>query len=169
MQDRLQDLARRLQQQGATVAEYLAANGEDQAAFVERLRVGAERAVRADLALRAVVAAEDVTASDEELDAEVQRLAEGTKQQAAALRKDLERRGVLEAVRSDIARRKAVQLLVDHAAVVDEDGNPVELDLPSADVADGGPASESDDGDEHPDAEPHEADEAAELEEEPPA
>ena len=46
------------------------------------------------------------------------------------MRKDLERRGVIEAVRSDIARGKALRFLVDHAEVVDEDGNTVDLTLP---------------------------------------
>jgi trigger factor len=176
MQDRLQDLARRLQQQGATIAEYLAASGEDQAAFLERLRGGAVRAVRADLALRAVIAAEQIAATDDELEAEVHRLAESMEQEPATLRKDLERRGVLEAVRSEVARRNAVQFLVDHAAVVDESGNPVELDLPSASgetTGEGGGAAldlgdDGHDHQDHQDAEPHEADEAAELEEEPP-
>ena len=117
-----------------------------------------------------MIAGEQIAATDDELDAEVQRLAESMEQEPATLRKDLGRRGVLEAVRSEIARRKAVQFLVDHAAVVDEDGNLVELDLPSADGEDGGPAVDlGDDGHDHPDAEPHEADEMAELEEEPPA
>ncbi len=43
------------------------------------------------------------------------------------MRRELERGGVLEAVRSDIARGKALQFLVDHAEVVDEEGNPVDI------------------------------------------
>ena len=43
------------------------------------------------------------------------------------MRKDLERRGVVEAVRSDLERGKALAFLIDHATVVDEDGNPVDL------------------------------------------
>jgi hypothetical protein len=48
----------------------------------------------------------------------------------AKVRKDLERRGVIEAVRSDIARGKALAFLMDHAEVVDADGNTVDLSLP---------------------------------------
>jgi hypothetical protein len=36
----------------------------------------------------------------------------------------------LEAVRSEIARGKALEHLVEHATVVDESGNPVDLTLP---------------------------------------
>jgi hypothetical protein len=46
------------------------------------------------------------------------------------VRRDLERRGILEAVRSDIARGKTVRYLVDHAEVVDEAGNPLDLKVP---------------------------------------
>ena len=60
--------------------------------------------MRADLALRAVIAQEEIEATDDELDAEIERVAERFDEKPAQVRKDLERRGVLEAVRSDIAR-----------------------------------------------------------------
>jgi len=86
--------------------------------------------VRADLALRAVIVQEQIEATDDELTAEIERVAERFDEKPAQVRKDLERRGVLEAVRSDIARSKALQFLVDHAEVVDANGNPVDLTLP---------------------------------------
>jgi hypothetical protein len=46
------------------------------------------------------------------------------------VRKDLERRGVVQAVRSDLERSKALSFLIDHATVVDEEGNPVDLSPP---------------------------------------
>jgi trigger factor len=51
------------------------------------------------------------------------------------VRRDLDQRGVMEAVRSDIARGKALQLLVDNATVTDETGSPVDLTLPGGDAA----------------------------------
>ena len=90
-------------------------------------------AVRADLALRAVVNQEHIEATDDDVDREVDRLAERLGAKPAKVRRDLERGGMFEAVRSDIARGKALQLLVDHADVVDESGNPVDLTLPEAD------------------------------------
>ncbi len=51
------------------------------------------------------------------------------------MRKELGKRGALEAVRSDLARGKALQFLVDHATVVDEAGNPVDLTLPEGEAA----------------------------------
>jgi trigger factor len=132
MEHRLHDLAHRLEEQGVgmTIPQYLVAIGQDPNEYVEELRTHANRVVRSDLALRSVIAQEEISATDDELEAEVVRIAEGVEQKPAKVRKDLERRGVLEAVRSDIARGKAVAFLVDHATVVDEAGNTVDLSLP---------------------------------------
>ena len=132
MERRLHDMAHRLEEQmkGLTIPQYLAMTGQDQQEFVDTLRASAKEAVRADLALRAVIVQEQIEATDDELTAEIERVAERFDEKPAQVRKDLERRGVLEAVRSDIARSKALQFLVDHAEVVDANGNPVDLTLP---------------------------------------
>ncbi len=147
MERRLHDLAHRLEEQGIrmTIPQYLAATGQDQQEFVDSVRVGATEAVRADLALRAVIAQEEIAATDEEVDAEVDRLAEQLNEKPAKVRKDLERRGVIEAVRSDIARGKALAFLMDHAEVVDADGEPVDLSLPQPEApAEGSEGADSD-------------------------
>ncbi len=142
MERRLHDLVHRLEAQGATVEQYLAATGQEQDAFIAALREGSTAGVRADLALRAVVAQEGIEAADEEVDVEVERLAERFGEKPQKVRRDLERRGAIEAVRSDLARGKALQFLVEHATVVDEDGNPVDLTLPDGGSPDGGPGEE---------------------------
>jgi trigger factor len=126
---RLRDMAQRLEEQmpGVTILEYVEMTGQSQEDFVESTRATARNAVRADLALRAVVAQEGIEASDEEVDAEVQGIAERLGEKPAKVRKDLERRGVIQAVRSDLERGKALTFLIEHATVVDEDGNPVDL------------------------------------------
>jgi trigger factor len=156
MEHRLHDLHHRLERQGATIPQYLAAIGQEQQEYIDAVRAGSTGAVKADLALRAVVIQEGIEATDEELDAEVGRLAERMEEKPAKVRRDLEQRGALEAVRSDIARGKALQFLVDNAAVVDESGNPVDLTLPEGSVgeASGDPAPQDPDG--APDPEPDE-------------
>ena len=149
MERRLHDLAHRLEHQGMTISQYLMMTGQEQQPFVDELREGCTRAVRADLALRSVVAQEDISADDAELDDEVERLAARLEEKPAKVRKDLERNGAIEALRSDIARGKAVRLLVDHAVVVDEEGNPVDLALPEPDTE----IDEPDDTDDTTDAE----------------
>lgn len=133
LERRLHDLAHRLETQGASIAQYLEATGQEQERFVDAVRQGAIGGVRADLALRAIVAQEGVEVEEGEVDAEVARLAERMEEKPAKVRRDLERRGLLEAVRSDLARGKALQLLVDRATVVDEQGNPLDLTLTESD------------------------------------
>jgi trigger factor len=133
---RLRDMAQRLEEQmpGVTILEYVAMTGQSQDEFVETTRATARNAVRADLALRAVVTQEGIEVSDEELDAEIDQIAERLDEKPAKVRKDLERRGVVQAVRSELERGKALTFLIEHATVVDEDGNPVDLSRTSEDA-----------------------------------
>jgi trigger factor len=127
---RLEDLDHRLRHQGSSLGEYVAATGREPETFLDELKEGSSKAVLADLALRAVVAQESIDATDEEVDAQVERIAEQVGEKVTRVRRDLEKRGALEAVRSDIARGKALQFLVDHATVVDENGEPIDLEWP---------------------------------------
>jgi trigger factor len=156
MERRLHDLAHRLEAQGATIPQYLAATGQEQEAFVAGVREGSTAAVKADLALRAVVVQEAIEPSDEDLEKEVGRLAERMEEKPEKVRRDLEQRGLIEAVRSDIARGQALEFLVDHASVVDESGNPLDLTLP------GGNESDAASPDQPPEQQPAEAEEPSE-------
>jgi trigger factor len=126
---RLQDLAHRLQHQGASIQQWLEATGTSPEDLVANLRGEAESAVRADLAIRGVIDAEGITADDDEVDAEIERLAERFEQPPDQLRRELERAGRMSAVRSDVQRSKALEWLADHAEVVDTDGKPVDRAL----------------------------------------
>jgi len=87
--------------------------------------------------LRSVVAQESIEVGDDDVDAEIRSLAEQTGEKPEKVRRDLEQRGVLEAVRSDLARGKALTFLIDHAEVVDHDGNPVDLTIQPVTEPDG--------------------------------
>lgn len=136
LEQRVSDLVHQLQHRGLTVEQYLAATGREVQDFVAEMREGASRAVLADLALRAVVVQEAIEASDEELDTEIARIADRAGEKAERVRRDLERRGVLEAVRFDIARGKALEFLVGHASVVNEAGDAIDLSMPEENSTD---------------------------------
>lgn len=135
MERRVHDMVHRLEEQGVTIQQYLAANAMEQEAFLSGVRAGSTAAVKADMALRSVITKEGLDATDDELDAEVGRLAERMKLKPEKLRRELDRNGRIEAVRSDVARGKALQFLVDHARVIDANGDPIDLTLPDAPVA----------------------------------
>lgn len=137
---RVRDLVHRLSHQGATIEQYLMATGRDPDEFTNELKQQAVDAVKADLALRAVIEAEGITADDDEVDAEIERLAQQMEEKPAKLRKELERGGQIEAVRSDVTRGKALEWLSDHAEAVDSDGNVIDrslLEPPAADDVSG--------------------------------
>jgi trigger factor len=126
---RAHDLGHRLEQQGATIAQYLQATGQSEEQVVAELRAGAEPAVKADLALRAVAEAEQLDPTEEEIEAELERLATQYQMTPAALRANLERAGQMPAVRSDLKKSKALDWIVEHVELVDPEGRPVDRAL----------------------------------------
>jgi trigger factor len=131
---RAHDLEHRLSAQNVSLATYLEATGQTQEQVVAELRAAAVQAVKADLALRAVADAEGLEATDEDIDAEIDRLAERVREKPAALRRQLERADQMPAVRSDVRKSKALEWLVGHVEVVDEAGHPVDRALLSPDT-----------------------------------
>ena len=126
MEHRLQDLAMRLQAQGMDFDSYMAASGQDQEGMVAELRDAAVMATKADLALRGIAEAEGLDATEEDLDEELEKLAERVEQTPAEVRLALEEGDQIPAVRSDLRKRKALDWLVEHVQIVDEDGTPVD-------------------------------------------
>jgi trigger factor len=123
---RVHDLSHRLESQRATIPMYLEATGQTEEQLLAELQAGATEAVKADLALRAVADAEAIEVSENDIDAEVARLAERVGQKPAQLRKALERAEQMPAVRSDIRKSQALEWLVQHVEVVDEEGHAID-------------------------------------------
>lgn len=125
VRNRLQELALRLQAQGMGLEQYLAASGQSPDEIQAELREAAEQAVKVDLALRAVVAATGVEVTDAELTEELETVAERLEQPVDEVRTQLDEGGQLPEVRADIAKRKALDSLLDTVEIVDEEGNPL--------------------------------------------
>jgi trigger factor len=128
LRERIHDLNHRLDAQGMSLGQFLGATGRDEQEFLDELRVGALQSVKVDLALRALVEAEGIEVTDEELDEELAAMGERLEMDAAEVRDQLERAGRLPAVRSDRRKAKAMRWLVDNVELVDEEGAPVSRD-----------------------------------------
>jgi len=116
--------AHRLEHQGIDPQKYLELTGKDEEALVTESEPEAERALRREAVLAAVVESERIEVSDEEL-IEALREASTEPGKAAPSEKSLRRslkkaraRGQDEALREDIAMRKAVDLLVESATPI---------------------------------------------------
>ncbi len=113
--------ARRLQAQGLNPEQYLQITNKTEEELVTESEPDAERALRREAALAAVVKSEAIEVSDDEmLEALKQASAQpGEKEPSEkALRRSLEKakkRGTDDALREDIAMRKAVDLIVERA------------------------------------------------------
>jgi len=150
MQQRLQDMAMRLQAQGVELGQYLEATGQDQEAFVEQLRETSTGGVRLDLALRAVAEAEGIEATDEDLESELADVAERVEQPVEVVREQFEVADTMTMVKFDLKKRKALEWLIDHVEIVDPEGNPIDKDAFTIDVEDDeseAPAPENQDED----------------------
>jgi trigger factor len=133
--ERLHDLQHRLEAQKLGLGEYLQATGRTPDDLLAAVRVDAQRAVKADLALRALAEAEDLAVSDDELDTEIATMAQRMETSAAALRRQLDTAGRTVAVRSELRKGKALQWLLDHVELFDEEGNPMSRDDLKIDAA----------------------------------
>jgi trigger factor len=85
--------------------------------------------VKADLALRAVAEAEDIGVTEDDIEAEIVRLADRFEATPDQVREQLESTEQMPAVRSDVRKGKAVEWLVDHTEAVDADGQPIDRAL----------------------------------------
>ncbi len=141
--ERLHDLQHRLESQNMNLNEYFQATGSSPDELLAAVRVDADAAVKADLALRALVEAEDLTLSEEELDAEVATMAERMGTTASELRTQLDTAGRTGAVRSELRKGKALEWLLDHVALFDEEGKAMSRDDLKADASTDDPEDDS--------------------------
>jgi len=128
LRERIHDLNHRLEGQGMSLGQFLGVTGRSEEEFLEELRAQAVQSVKADLALRALVEAEDIQISDEELDEELAAMGSRLEMDADQVRSQLEQAGRLSAVRSDRRKAKAMRWLMDSVELVDENGAPVARD-----------------------------------------
>jgi len=128
LRQRVHDLGHRLQDQGLSIDQLLAATGRDAESLLAELRVDALREVKADLALRALADAEDLQVDDAELEEQIATSAGRLGVEPTVLAADLDRNGRIGEVRSEQRKAKALTWLLDHVGLVDEQGNPASRD-----------------------------------------
>jgi trigger factor len=125
---RIHDLGHRLEEQGLSIEQFLAATGRDAQALLDEVRGDALRGVKADLALRALAEAEDLQVDEVEMAEQLLTTAERMKIDPSELRAQLDRNGRMGEVRSEQRKAKALTWLLDHVQLVDEEGNPASRD-----------------------------------------
>ena len=117
VEEMMNNVGQRLAQQGINLDQYFQYTNSSMDDMRERMKPDAEKTVRNELVLDAIAKAENITASEEEINEEIQKIAEYVKQDAKVVRKTLELQGELGHINQDIARRKVVTFLVDNAKI----------------------------------------------------
>jgi len=131
--ERLHDLGHRLEQQKLNLETFLQVTNQTSDQLLETLRADAVRAVRIDLALRALVRAEGLDASDEEVEDELVTTAAAMKVTPDLLRTNLRDTGRVVTFRSEVAKMKASRWLTEHVTYVDPEGVEIDRTLLTAD------------------------------------
>lgn len=104
------EYAQYLAQQGIGINDYMKMMGSDLASFRETTRTTAERQARTEVLLTAVADAEDLAVTEDDLKAEFQKMADAYGMKA----EDVEKAVDAEAMKTDLRRRKAMELIRDN-------------------------------------------------------
>ncbi|MBC7229003.1 MAG: trigger factor [Actinobacteria bacterium] len=117
---RRHELEARLASRGIALDSYLKAVDYTEQRMEEEFQEEARRLIRNELVLDAVIRAEGIEVSDEELEQEIARRAEMFAVKPEEFRRVVKERGDLEELRESLRREKALDLLGDHAVFAGE-------------------------------------------------
>ncbi len=115
VESQLGELSRELRAQKMTLEEFLNSYDRTIDDLKEDIRPGAEKEVKTDLVLEAIARAENIAATEAEIEAEIDKMAKVLRQEPAAVRKNL---GDLSILKYDIMIKKAIDFLVEHSVTV---------------------------------------------------
>ena len=127
--DRMHDLGHRLAQQQMNLEQFLQATGQTPDQLLAAVRADAQRAVKIDLALRALVKAEVLEATVEEVEEELVKTAEAMSLSAEKLRDNLYQTGRVISFEAEVAKIKANKWLSENVTFVDHLGIVIDREL----------------------------------------
>lgn len=115
--NRCQELAReyeiRLQQNGLKLDQYMKYTGQTMEQLLATFKPEAEKQVKTRLALEAIVAKEQITASDEDAEAEIKKIADAYKMEVDAVKGLIN----VEDIKKDLAANKALDFVKEKANI----------------------------------------------------
>jgi trigger factor len=114
----LNDFANRLKSQGMSLDMYYQFSGQDEAVLRAQMTGDAEKRVRNNLVLEAIAKAESIEVSDEELNEELEKMAQTYKREVEDIRSILAANGNLESMKSELVVKKTIDFLLDNSKAV---------------------------------------------------
>lgn len=113
----IESLANHLRIMGYTLEDYLKQTGEDLNKIREEYRDRAYQLVKTDLVLEAIAKAENIEATPEEVEKEIEKLAERYQQDKEQMRRLLEASGSLDMLKESIIMKKTINFLVENNVI----------------------------------------------------
>nr|WGD62057.1 trigger factor [Bacillus subtilis] len=107
----LKEFEQRLQMQGMNLELYTQFSGQDEVALKEQMKEDAEKRVKSNLTLEAIAKAENLEVSDEEVEAELTKMAEAYNMPVENIKQAI---GSTDAMKEDLKVRKAIDFLVEN-------------------------------------------------------
>lgn len=107
----IQEFEQRLQMQGMNLDLYFQFSGQDENALREQMKEEAQNRVKVNLTLEAIAKAENLEATDEDVDAELAKMAEMYNMDVNMIKQAL---GGVEGIKADLQLKKAVDFLVEN-------------------------------------------------------
>ena len=111
----VREFGQRLQMQGMNLDLYYQFSGTSEEALREQMKEDAGKRVRTNLVLEAIVEAENIEVSEEEIDAELSKMAEMYQMEVEQIKQMLAMQGGNDAVAADLKVRKAIDFLVENS------------------------------------------------------
>ncbi len=112
----VEDIGQRIQQQGISLDTYLGWMGTNLADFTKSQRVNAEKTIRQELALNKIAELENITVTDEDRDAELQKLADQYGMELDTIKTFMD----TERMDESILYKKAADLIIENATALPE-------------------------------------------------
>lgn len=117
------DFAQRMQMQGISMEQYFQFTGANYQMLIDQAKDQALKRIQSRLVLEAVVAAEGMTATEEEYEAEIKRMADAYQMEVDKI-KEIIGKSEEEQIKVDLCIAKAVELVVAEAVEGDETKKP---------------------------------------------
>ncbi len=108
------EFAQRIQMQGLSIDQYYQFTGSSYEQMIEQVKPQAEKRIKSRLVLEAVVAAENIVATDEDYEEELKVMAESYQMEVEKVKELLPEKSAAQ-IREDIAVRKAAEFVVENA------------------------------------------------------
>ena len=124
-----------IQSQGLPFDKYLEMTKMDEDSLLEQAKEPAARQVKMDLAVGAIIKAEGLEATDEDVDAEYEKMAKQYGMEAEEIKKYMD----AEVIREQVLREKAIRVVVDSAVAVEP---VIQAEEPAQAPAEEAPAEE---------------------------